>query len=132
MPPAYSPAMRFTGALSTWRSFFATMLVVMLALAPALQAQAAVAHADHAMAQMQVTEAHAYHDDCCAETSSGEHAGHAACGTCVLPCMNVLHALTDNLLAASTFGISSHHGLGGQVAAGLSTVPDLKPPKARS
>lgn len=132
VPPAYSRAMRFTGTLSTWRSFFAAILVVMLTLAPVVQAQAAASHADHAMAQMPMMEAYAQHDDCCAETGGGEHAGHAACGTCVLPCMNVLHALTDTPLEASPFGVSSHHGLGGQLAAGLSTVPDPRPPKTRS
>ena len=124
--------MRLNSAQSIWQSAFATILVVLLALGSTLQAQAAASHPDRAVAQMQLAEADGQHADCCTETKGGEHARHASCGTCVLPCMTALHALMDSPVAALLVGTSAHHGLGGQVAAGLSTAPDLRPPKARS
>lgn len=124
--------MQFQGAFSTWRSFFATMLVVTLMLAPALQAHAAASHSDHAMAQIQLAQVDAQRFDCCPDIDGKEHARHAACGSCVLPCMTALHALTDSPLETSPFGAVSYHGLDGQVAGELSTAPDLKPPKTSS
>ena len=108
------------------------MLVVMLALAPAVQAQTAASHPDHTMAEMQMAEAHAQHADCCPDAKGGDHAGHAICGTCVLPCMTAAHAVIENPLTASPFGAAAHHGARGQLFAGLSTAPDLEPPKTRS